>query len=205
MFSVRPAAGPQRPTLKVSGLLLAGGASSRFGSDKASATINGVSLVDYVIDALRPVVDSITFVGGPQSRAITRDCAYIDDGPERRGPLHALAIALSSFVFEDGDVVIIVPCDTPLLGTSTLRRLVEEAHVNGGAVSRSGDVAHWIVSAWKARQLAQSCAAGLHEGLSALHLVMGRLTPSFVEVTDDEVLNVNTPDDLSRASRILAH
>ena len=205
MFSVRSATRPQGSTLNVIGLLLAGGASTRFGSDKALATINGVSLTDFVLDALRPAVDSVTFVGGPKSWAIDRGCGHVDDGTERRGPLNALAVALSSLDLEAEDVVVVVPCDTPLLGTPTLRRLVEVARTNGGAVARSGVESHWSVSAWNALALARACATGIKEGVSALHLVMGRLAPAFVEVDGDEVLNVNTPDDLSRATRILAH
>jgi molybdopterin-guanine dinucleotide biosynthesis protein A len=82
------------------GAILAGGASSRFGADKALATIGGISLIDHARAALAPHVDRIVVVG--------RD---IPDRPAPGlGPLGGLCAALHHA--GSGDVLT-VPCDVP--------------------------------------------------------------------------------------------
>jgi len=48
---------------RVLGAVLAGGQSSRFGSNKAAATLDGRDLLHHAADRLRPHVDSIVVVG----------------------------------------------------------------------------------------------------------------------------------------------
>ena len=49
--------------MKLLGLILAGGQSSRFGSDKAAALHQGRPLINHVADALRPHVDALAVAG----------------------------------------------------------------------------------------------------------------------------------------------
>ena len=46
--------------MKLLGAILAGGRSSRFGSDKAFALLNGKPLIDHVIAALAAQTDAVS-------------------------------------------------------------------------------------------------------------------------------------------------
>ncbi|PXA92942.1 molybdenum cofactor guanylyltransferase, partial [Nostoc sp. 3335mG] len=48
---------------RVLGAILAGGQSSRFGSDKALAELDGRILIDRVASAIQPQVDGLIVVG----------------------------------------------------------------------------------------------------------------------------------------------
>ena len=50
---------------RILGAVLAGGASSRFGSDKALALIGGRTLLDRAGSALRPFVAEVVAIGRP--------------------------------------------------------------------------------------------------------------------------------------------
>ena len=49
--------------MRLLGAVLAGGRSSRFGSDKAEALLHGRSLLDHAIEALSAQCDSVIVVG----------------------------------------------------------------------------------------------------------------------------------------------
>ncbi len=97
--------------MRVLGAVLAGGRSSRFGSDKAAALIDGRTMLDLVIEALTPQVDDILICG----REIPgRTCAADRPSPEL-GPLGGLNAALRYAAANGFDAVLSVPCDTPRL------------------------------------------------------------------------------------------
>ena len=60
------ARGGPRPDVAVSGIVLAGGRSSRFGSDKLAARIDGEPLLDRSVAALAGVVTEIVIVVAPR-------------------------------------------------------------------------------------------------------------------------------------------
>jgi molybdopterin-guanine dinucleotide biosynthesis protein A len=49
---------------KILGVVLAGGLSTRFGSDKAQALWRGRSLLDHALDALAPIARALRSAGG---------------------------------------------------------------------------------------------------------------------------------------------
>lgn len=91
------------------GAVLAGGASRRFGSDKALALVDGRALIDHVIAALVPQCDALVIVGRCHG-----DWAALTDRPEGgEGPLAALNAALHHAAAQGFGAVMSVPCDMP--------------------------------------------------------------------------------------------
>ena len=204
MLAVFAATRSEGAALRVHGVILAGGASSRFGSDKAIASIDGKALIDYVVEAMNPCVDTLSIVGGPVEWADERSVQHVADESIHGGPLVALAYALGQRQIASDDLVLIAPCDTPLVRSTTLHGLVDRAASSNGTVARSGHTSHWMLSAWSGPLLRDACIAACNAGTTALHAVFEPLGPSYVEVDPIEVLNVNTPEDLSRAAQSLA-
>ncbi|WCT74460.1 molybdenum cofactor guanylyltransferase [Sphingomonas naphthae] len=101
------------------GAVLAGGRSSRFGSDKAMAQLHGRPLIDHVIDSLATVTSHIVVCGRPYGGWTS----LADRPAPDLGPLGGLAAALHHAATNGFDRVITAPCDTPLLSESLLIRL----------------------------------------------------------------------------------
>ena len=106
--------------MRLLGVVLAGGRSSRFGSDKALAVYCGRSFLDGAIAALAPLVAEIAVCG----RAHGRLRAIADRPAPGLGPLGGLNGALAVALAEGFDAVLSVPCDVPLLDADTLRLLI---------------------------------------------------------------------------------
>jgi molybdopterin-guanine dinucleotide biosynthesis protein A len=109
-------------------VVLAGGASSRFGSDKTAALVDGLTLLDRVVDVARTVADEVLVVG-PRAPS---GCRQVMEPEPRRGPLGGLAHGLAHV---ESPVVLLLAADHPHLRPELLRsllaRLVDRA---GGAV-----------------------------------------------------------------------
>jgi molybdenum cofactor guanylyltransferase len=93
--------------MKLLGAILAGGQSRRFGSDKAQALLQGKALLDHVIDALLPQVDTLVIIG-----RTWRELATIADHPQAGGgPLFGLCASLRHGAIEGFDKVLTAGCD----------------------------------------------------------------------------------------------
>ena len=93
--------------MRILGAVLAGGRSSRFGSDKALAEWNGRTLLEGAIAALRPQCDDICVVGRSDAPV-----AAVADWPQPDcGPLGGMAGALRYALSHDFDQVLSIPVD----------------------------------------------------------------------------------------------
>lgn len=92
------------------GTVLAGGQSSRFGSDKARATLDGRSLLDHAAARLASRVDVVLIAGRPHPTL-----AWTSDRPgPGLGPLGGLCGALAYAAAHGHRAVATVGCDMPL-------------------------------------------------------------------------------------------
>jgi molybdopterin-guanine dinucleotide biosynthesis protein A len=103
------------------GVILAGGRSSRMGTDKAAYAVAGRPMIEWVAEALESVCDRIV-VAGREELAGWETLA--DPGRPHRGPLAGLVAALHAL---PGRHLAVVSVDQPWVRSETLRRLGEMA------------------------------------------------------------------------------
>lgn len=105
-------------------VVLAGGASTRFGSDKTAALVDGVTLLDRVVDVARTVADEVLVVG-PRAPS---GCRQVLEPEPKRGPLGGFAHGLAHV---DSPFVLLLAADHPHLRpellTALLARLIDGA------------------------------------------------------------------------------
>lgn len=100
----------------VTGIIVAGGASSRMGQDKALLEIDGRSQLERTMKLLKS--------SGCEEVIVSRnDQGFIEDTIANRGPLGGV---LSSLPYCNYEYVVIVPVDMPLLTLEVLRFLMEQ-------------------------------------------------------------------------------
>ena len=106
-------------TDKILGAILAGGRSSRFGSDKAVALFERRSLLDHAVDALSDQVDTVVVCG----RSLAKRLCLPDWPHPDLGPLGGLAAALRYALDHGYETVVSAGCDTPMLPVDLVLRL----------------------------------------------------------------------------------
>lgn len=111
---------------RIAGVVLAGGRSTRFGSDKAEQLYRGRKLIDWSLDALRPHAE-ILFVAGRDYPPY----ASVADRPHAGlGPLGGIAGALGAAQAGSCSHLLSLPCDTPHIPDGLLAALCRR---EGGA------------------------------------------------------------------------
>jgi molybdenum cofactor guanylyltransferase len=108
----------------VSGIVLAGGRSSRFGSDKLMATSAGRPLLLRPVEALLQVCDDVIVVRRPGAGRddLPPGVRVANDPTEGEGPLAGLHTGLMAAV--RSDVAVVAGGDMPLLQPPVLREML---------------------------------------------------------------------------------
>jgi molybdopterin-guanine dinucleotide biosynthesis protein A len=169
--------------MRVLGAILAGGASRRFGSDKAIAQIGGRPMLAHIAERLAVQSDGLVIVGRDWP-GIER----VDDRPAPRlGPLGGLAGALAYATAQGFDAVLTSACDLPDLPLDLRTQL---DHPN--ALLR-GQPTLGLWDAALANPLVEWLAGNADRSIRAWAVVVGA---HWVHA-DEKTANINTPVDLA--------
>ena len=106
----------------MTGIILAGGKSSRMGQDKGLLPYKGMPLILYVINAISPVVNDVLIV---TSNKDYEQFGYplIADVYSEKGPLAGIYSGLRS---SESELNLVLGCDMPNVTTELLRYLVSQ-------------------------------------------------------------------------------
>ena len=122
----------QRELDKLPAYILAGGQSSRFGSDKARAVVHDIPLILHVAESIRPVSSSMTVVADRPNKYADLGLRTIADSVANKGPLGGLLSALQDF---QDDWLLLVSCDLLGLRTEWIELLVNQPRTNVSVVA----------------------------------------------------------------------
>ena len=122
------------PEPPISGVVLAGGLSTRFGSDKAAAEIGGTSLLERAVRLLESMLDDVWVSVRPEqaSDALRSRYRCLFDRHPGQGPAGGLEAAHAR---APGRAWLAIACDQPGLTGADLRRLVAERDPNAAATA----------------------------------------------------------------------
>jgi molybdopterin-guanine dinucleotide biosynthesis protein A len=174
-----------RPEL--TGVLLVGGASTRFGSPKALARLDGELLAERAWRVLGEACDERLAVG-KATDALELPFELLDDGTETRAALAGIVAGLQA---ARAEVAVTVPVDMPLLTPELLRELAAACR------EAAAPEASPLPAAFRKTAL-PTLERRLAEGDLALHETLAELGASRLPLDEAQLANVNTPDDLRR-------
>jgi molybdenum cofactor guanylyltransferase len=199
--------------VKIVGLLLAGGQSRRMGGgDKALRPLDGIPLLDRVIERLRPQVDTLVLnVNGDAGRFARYALPVMADSvPGFAGPLAGVLAGLDWAASHRPDCgyVASVATDAPFLPADLVARLaagLKEARADL-ACAASGGRAHPVFGLWPVRLRDDLRRAVVEEGIRKVDLWTARhrlVTVTFADQPVDPFFNANRPEDFDAAAALL--
>jgi molybdenum cofactor guanylyltransferase len=171
----------------LTGILLVGGASTRFGSPKALARLNGETLAERAWRTLGEACAHRLAVGKAEE-LLELDLPVLDDGTEVRAAMAGVVAGLRAAPTE---VAVVVPVDTPLLTPQALLELADACA--DAAVPETGP----LPGAYRKSAL-PVLQRRLLEGRLALREALTDLDVRTLQIEDSLLANVNTPDELRR-------
>lgn len=170
---------------ELTGVLLVGGASTRFGSPKALARLDGRTLAEIGWETLAFCDERIAV--GKSGDGLDLPFPVIDDGAELRASIAGVAAGLRAAAHE---VAVVLPVDTPLVSADSLRALVGACL--DAAVPQTGP----LPGAYR-----KTALAALESGELSLRRAIAGLAVAELDLDPAELVNINTPDELELLQR----
>jgi molybdopterin-guanine dinucleotide biosynthesis protein A len=209
------------------GFVLAGGQSSRMGSDKALLPFAGRPLIEHALATLREAGLSVSIAGAnPAAQsALAAYARIIPDPQPGLGPLAGICAALEA---ASARYVVFLPVDLPLIPPSLIVYLLHHARITGRAVtvpSINGFLQTFpavldrsVLPALKTEldsgrrgcfSAFKAAAEGLCQPITGVAVELlaqaGQVAHPLGLASMRWFLNVNTPRDLEQATVLAAH
>lgn len=181
----------------ITGIILAGGRSTRMGTEKGLVLLDGKPFVAHIINALEGLVDEVIIV--------SENTAYDAFGHKRvadiikeSGPIAGIHSGLTNSGTQDN---LVLSCDVPLVSKSLLQKLMDTNKKEDDVVQfRADGRTIPLIGLYKKRCLT-SCIELLENGERRLQKLVSSLNAKTIEVPEvlnEQVKNINTPDDLKQ-------
>lgn len=194
--------------LGLTGIVLAGGRSSRMGRDKATMELVGRMLIERAVAALDSIAQQVVIVRAPGQSfplvPVSGSLTVVEDPVEGQGPLVGMAVGLAA---AESPVSVVVGVDHPFLQPDLLRLLA----------SRVTPVDRWVLPVADGRpQPLCSALASDAAGVLQAHVDRGDRAPMAVaaelgmlRITEEEwrtvdpeglsFIDVDTPEEFEAA------
>ena len=114
----------------IAGFVLAGGQSTRMGTDKAFLQLSALSLLENALVLLRGICDDVCIIGSPPK--FSSFGKAVSDIYEVRGPLGGIHAALS---VSDAELNLILAVDLPFVDERFLRHLIKASGESSAMVT----------------------------------------------------------------------
>jgi len=182
--------------MNVTGVILAGGKSSRMGTDKGLIDLDGKPMITHVINVLQKVASKVIIIANNPSYNQFNLEVYPDLFPEK-GPVGGIYTALNCSKTEKN---IILSCDTPFVNEKLLNNLLLQSKDYEITVSKFKNKIHPLIGVYS-----QSVKTIFEENLNKNRLKLGLVNQqtelNIVHYNDcdfDEKIffNINTPTEL---------
>jgi len=190
----------------VTAFVLAGGKSSRMGSDKAFLQLGDETLLSRALLTAGAVAGEVRIVGNARKFAAFGE--VIEDAYRGQGPLGGIHAALSSSPTE---LNLVLAVDLPFVGREFLQYLLLRAHESDAIVTvpRAGGGLQPLCAAYRCG-FAEVAERSLRAGNNKIDSLFATVQTCVIE--EDELVragfsaemfrNLNTPEDLEKAKSL---
>ena len=179
------------------GVVLAGGAGARMQGAKATASLAGRPLITYPLEALTHTLSRVVVVAKRNTE--------LPDIPQERwtepdDPRHPIA-GITHALERANDSILVVAADMPFVTPEIVETLAAELQPGmKAAVAFAEGKLEPLLAAYAPEALEVLREAPPDE---PLRRTVESLMPVLLDVSPDDVFNVNTPEDLAEAERRL--
>jgi molybdopterin-guanine dinucleotide biosynthesis protein A len=197
--------------IRVGGIVLCGGQSSRMGRPKAWLPFGDELLLQRVVRLLGTAVRPVVVVAAPDQDVppLPGDIRIVRDAQPGRGPLQGLAAGLEA-LRGLADVAYVSSCDAPFLNPAFVNRLIDLLGDNAAAVPYVNGYHHTLAAVYRV-EVAEAVNGLLVEDRLRSSLLLEVVPTRIVTVEDlvdfDPLLrtlrNLNTPEEYVEALRDL--
>ncbi len=188
----------------ITGIILAGGKSSRMGTDKGFLLLNGKPFISHIIEALKPWVNNIIIVSNNSDYDVFK-MTRVEDIIENSGPIAGI---YSGLKYSKSEYNLVLSCDVPLINKSVLNQLIEGFDDKMDVVQIQSQGKTMPLIAIYKKQCMKSFLELLQKGERRLRIAVGNLKTKTIKLDsnlDQYVRNINTTEELKALRYELEH
>jgi molybdenum cofactor guanylyltransferase len=188
----------------ITGIVLAGGKSSRIGSDKGFLTLNDSTFMTHIIKAVKPFVDDIIIVSNNSDYDIF-SLKRVEDIIEDAGPLAGLYSGLNE---SETEYNLVLSCDVPLINSAVLNKLIEGFDADKDVIQLKSKSKTMPLIALYKKHCMHQCLDLLQKGERRLRTAVEQLKTKTIQLDpdlDQYVRNINTLSELKELRSELEH
>ncbi len=193
--------------IQIAGLVLLGGESRRMGQNKALLHVGGIPIVQRVINTVAPLSSETLLVGNDAEPYRHLGLPIIPDVEPNLGPLMGL---YSGLLATNDELNLLLACDMPFASTALLNHLLTSSDAYDVVIPRTENGLHPLCAVYRRSTCLPAIRAALdahsRRVISFFDQVRVReVGPDELHLFDpDSLMNVNTPEDLTKARAIAA-
>jgi len=182
------------------------------GGDKGLVALAGRPILAHVLDRIRPQLSVLALsANGDPARFREWGLPVLPDAlGDHPGPLAGILAGLewAAAGHPRAEAIVSVPTDTPFLPPDLVPRLIAARDAAGAeiAVAASGGRTHPVAALWPVALAADLRRALLDEGVRKVEIFIRRhryAIAEFATAPVDPFFNVNRPEDLAEAERMV--
>ncbi len=185
----------------MTGAVLAGGKSVRFGKNKALELIDGKRFIERAVESLRPFCDQVIIVANELGLYRDLGVELVRDMVAHQGPLGGIYTAL---LFSRSDWVLVKATDMPFLVPAMASLLIDSREGFDAVVPKSGKFFEPLLALYNRRCL-PAIARQLESEERQIISFYKKIKVRSIEETEWRTIdpqgvsfkNVNTPEDLA--------
>ncbi len=193
--------------MRLGGVILCGGQSTRMGQSKALLPFGGSTMLQCIVERLIAVTAELVVVAanGQELPHLPDRCRIVRDEAPKRGPLEGIRVGLAALAANCG-AAFVAGCDTPMLAPEVVTFLASKLGDSEAVVVVEAGRWHPLTAIYRT-SLAPLAADLLARGESRLHSflkaakthhidaeVLRKLDPELVTLR-----NLNSPEDYRKA------
>jgi molybdopterin-guanine dinucleotide biosynthesis protein A len=184
----------------VTGVILAGGKSTRYGSNKALAEVHGTKLIERVVQTLEPLFERLLLVTNTPHEYSYLELPMVEDIIKGLGPIGGIHTGLETISDEAG---FFVACDMPYLNENLLHYMVTLKEDFDAVIPRVGRMVeplHALYTKQCLPAIRESIDSRVYQAMRFFHKIRVR----YVDVEELRsidpqlrfLFNINKPEDL---------
>lgn len=200
--------GEKGGSMQSTGIILAGGKSSRMGENKALLAVNGETVIERLVRELQSVTNDILIVTNTPEDYHFLPVKKVSDRYPNKGPLAGIE---SGLYHSTNDKNIIVACDMPFVAAETMEWLLSHLEGYSAVIPEVNGQIHPLLAVYhkRVREIVEKC---LEANDLKLQIFLNQLKVK--KVTEEDMtrhrlvnfeqsfFNMNDPSDWRKAIQI---
>lgn len=176
--------------LSATAIILAGGKSSRMGTEKGMLSINDQTMLEHICKQLRGTFSQILISAGDAEKYSFAGFEVVRDKTPGQGPLMGIASALEASANE---INFVVACDIPHIEMDCVRKMLTEARGADIVVPTTGDKKYEPLFAIYRKSALDAIKRTLRKGERKISEVFDKCEVKYIDLGKaDWLININT-------------